>query len=329
MYIFASMKERQHKEIRQLNPTPVQETYRAGEPMPLLELLMEKSDRNRTAAKKILSSGRVSVQGDPTTQATLEVTPGMLVTVHRGAPPLPFTHHQVEVAWENADYVIAYKKSGLPTVNTSHKSRTETALWILSQHYKKTDPTAKLFMINRLDRNTAGFVMFAKSIDAKEAMVNQWSRLVRSQVFVACVEGTLEEKEQVLSATSAEDKHGKTRLISAQVKVDKSSSLGGMHVVQADVSGARIFSLRKLFGDNNLSIVGDIRSRSSFVTDKKIALEQIAIELVLPGKDGKKVSLKRPYPTHYFTLLKEDKGLRSSDITRKEDNRNPNNRNRQ
>lgn len=311
------MKDQRNKEVRQLNPTPVQETYRAHRPAQLLQLVMDKSSRNKTAAKKLLGSGRVSVQGEPTTRATQEVSEGALVTVHRGAPPIPLTHRLLEIAWENDDFVIVYKKSGLPTVNTSHKNREETALWILSEHYKKSDPDAKLFMINRHDRNTSGYVMFGKSVEAKEVMVQQWSRLVKSQVFVACVEGMIEEKQLVLSATSAEDRHGKSRFVSAEITVDKSSALGGMHVVQADVSGARIYSLRKLFGDNHLSILGDIRSRSSFVTDHKIALEQISLELYLPGKESQKISLKRPYPTHYFTLLKEDKGLRSGDLTKK------------
>lgn len=290
------------------NPTPIQESYRVQESKPLLEVVMEKSARSRTASKRLLASGRVSVDGRMTTMATDSPKEGALITVHRGAPPLPFTNRLVEIIWENDDYIVIYKKRGIPTVNTAHKERQETALWLLSRHYKITNPDAKIFMVNRLDRSTAGFVVFAKSIEAKDALVNSWSRVVTKQLFVACVEGEVDAKEFQLSAVSGEERYGKEKITVAQVRVEKSSALGGLHIVSVDMIGARIFSLRKLFGDNNFSIFGDVRSKSSFRTEKDIALEQIALEFALPG-NNQKMSFERPFPTHYFQLLREDKHM--------------------
>ncbi|MDN4754504.1 pseudouridine synthase [Porphyromonadaceae bacterium W3.11] len=294
------------KTISQDNPTPVQESYRAQVSMPVLELLMEKSSRNRTAAKKLLSSGRVSLNGKSVTNALMTAEVGASITVHRGAPPLPFSHRFLEIIWENDDYIVVYKKRGMPTVNTAHKDREETALWVLSRHYKITNPDAKIFMINRLDRSTAGFIVFAKSVEAKELMTKSWSKNVTKQLFVACIEGEVEEKNFLLTTSSSQDFSGKGKVTVAKIKVDKSSSRGMMHIVQADMVGARIFSLRKVFGDNNFSIFGDVRSKSSFMTDKDIALEQISLEFSLP-KSGQQMSFERAYPTHYFQLLKEDK----------------------
>ncbi|MDO5016784.1 MAG: pseudouridine synthase [Porphyromonas sp.] len=297
--------ENKREQIRS-NPTPVQERYRAEEEASLLEVLMVKSARNRTSAKQVIASGRVSVDDRWTTRATETVSAGTVITVHKGVPPAPFTHPKLEIVWENNDYVVAHKKNGLPTVNTSHNKRQDTALFLLSRHYKKGDEEAKIFMVNRLDRNTAGFVVFAKNINAKELLVKEWSRRVKRQTFVACIEGELEGKETVLSATSDDTKGNSPKLISARVKVDKSGANDGMHIVQAEVGGVRIFSLRKLFGDNGLSIMGDVRSKSQFKTDNSIALEQIALEITFPGEQGTK-HFERPYPTHYFSWLRYDK----------------------
>lgn len=288
------------------NPTPVQETYRADSEAPLLDILMRKSSRNRTAAKQLIASGRVSVGKWSTTRATEMVREGLLVRVHRGVPPMPFHHPKLEIAWESEAYVVAYKKRGLPTVNTAHKNRQQTALYLLSQHYKKGEEGAKLFMVNRLDRNTAGFVVFARSVEAKELLVKEWSRRAKHQIFIACIEGQLKEKVQLLSASSDENSFAKTKLITAEVKVNKSSRNGQMHIVEIDVVGARIFSLRKLFGDNGLSILGDVRSRSQIRTDREIALEQIGLELLIPGEREPR-HFQRPYPTHYFSWLRLDK----------------------
>lgn len=294
------------REAKVTNPTPVQEQYKAQEESPLLDFIMVKSSRNRTAAKKIIASGRVSIQTRPTTKATDIVRVGQVVTVHKGIPPAPFTHGKIEIVWENGEYVVVYKKNGIPTVNTAHQNRQQTVIYTLSQHYKKGEEGAKLFMVNRLDRNTAGYVIFAKTVEAKELLVKEFSQRVKHQVFIACIEGELTEKEFVLSATSGDESSKWSRIVGAEIRVNKSSALGGMHIVQADVSGARIFSLRKIFGDNELSIMGDVRSKSQFKTDKSIALEQIALEMTIPGEE-RTMRWERPFPTHYFTYLKEDK----------------------
>lgn len=292
--------------IKHENPTAIQESYRAFENRTLLDQIMEKSDRSKSASKKLLSSGRVSVNGKITTSATVIPELHALITVHRGTPPRPFAHRLLEIVWENNNLLIVYKKRGIPTVNTAHRDRQETALWVLSKHYKETNPDAKLFMINRLDRSTAGFIIFAKNIESKERMISQWSRIVQKQLFIACIEGEITEKEFLLTAYSDSDQKQGGKLITAKIQVDKSSNKGLMHIVQAD-TGARIFSLRKLFGDNNFGIFGDVRSKSSFRTEKDIALEQIALELVLPDNEGRRLSFQRPYPTHYFQLLRQDK----------------------
>lgn len=294
------------KPIIHENKTPVQETYRVQESKTLLELVIEKSSRSRSAAKKLLTSKRVSVNGKMKTNATEMIEIGGIITVHRGAPALPFSHRLLEIIWENDDYIVVYKKRGLPTVNTAHKPNQETALSLLSSHYKMTNPDAKIFMINRHDKSTSGFVIFSKNIDAKELMIRSWSKLVSKQLFIACIEGSVQEKEFTLSTTSDRDENSIQKIISAKVIVDKSGSKGQLHIAQVDVVGARIFSLRKLFGDNNFGIFGDVRSKSNFVTEKDIALEQISLCFSLP-KSGQRMSFDRPYPTHYFQLLKEEK----------------------
>lgn len=178
-------------QIKQQNPAKVQESYRATEGKALIEQIQEKSGRSRSGAKKLITSGRVSVEGVPTTRAEEQPPTGALITIHTTAPAGPFRHPRLQVVWENEEYVVIYKEAGIPTVNTAHRDRRATALYLLSQHYKKTNPQAKLFMVSRLDRSTAGFVVFAKSAEAKELLVRQWGKLVTEQRFAACIEGAV------------------------------------------------------------------------------------------------------------------------------------------
>lgn len=307
--------------VRHENPSPIKETYVAkAEGVILIDEIQTKSGRTRTAAKRLISSRRVSVNGKIVTMPTLPLSAGSLVTVHSVAPPKEFTHQLIAKVWENDDCVLVRKEAGISTVNTAHKDREMTVIWVLSQHYKQSNPDAKLFMINRLDKETAGFVLFAKSVEAKEALVKQWSRLVSQQKFVAVVTGQVEANKMTLVAQSKgpKEKEGSAALqarirkvMQGEVNVLKSSDNREMHVVEIILGGERIFSLRKLLGDNGLIILGDGRYRSEFVLKGKIALEQVSLQLTLPG-GRRQMTFERTFPTHFFTYLKKDKSLLDS-----------------
>lgn len=296
------------------NPSGVQETYKASARGTLLSCLQEKSERSRTSAKQLISSGRVCVDRVVVSLPTAEVGVGALVTVHRSAPPRPFSHPLIDKVWENEDYLVVYKDAGIATVNTAHKDREDTALWLLSKNLKLSDPQGKLFMVNRLDKSTSGYIIFAKNVDAKDQMNKQWSRQVSRQTFAACVEGEINGCDFRLSAKPPknkekdEDRGRRLREVEAQVAVKKSSAHGGLHVVEIEVHGERIFSLRKIFADNKLSIFGDVRSHSNYVMKDRIALQQIRLELTLP-QNGRHLSFERAFPSHFYSFLRGDKGV--------------------
>lgn len=303
-----------------VNTSPVREAYTAAEPTTLLELVIAKSGRSRTAAKRLIASGRVSVAEKPTTMATLEVPADTPVTVHSLAPVAPFTHPQISVEWEDDAYVVVYKKTGIATVNTAHKDPSSTVMHILSHHYKKSNPKAKLFMLTRLDKSSAGYVVFAKSIDAKERLAGSWGLAVKHQRFALIVEGELPSTEPFeLTAVSTpldEERQEKLRAkgrplpksstVRAEVQPLTSSAGGQLHLVEADIKGSRIFSIRKVFGDNKLRIFGDIRYHSHFYAKDQIALAQTELEITLPHT-GETIHLRRPIPSHFQQLLRQDK----------------------
>lgn len=292
-----------------VNPSPVQESYRVTSPGTLLEIIQQKSDRSRTAAKRLLASGRVSVDGISTTLATMELTEGRKVTVHEGIPPGSLNHSIIEIIWEDPDYIVVYKKAGLPTVNSGHRKKEDTVIWILSQHLKQTTPSVKLFMITRQDNNTEGYVLFAKNIEAKTDFISRWQQYIRHQTYVIGVEGVLESNTgELISETSPDkkDKNRTPRRVRTDYKVLKRSANKNMAIIEADVRGARIYNLRKVMKDNSLSIFGDIRSLSSYKTEKKIALLQTRLSFVHP-KTGELMDFKRGFPAHFFNLLRNDK----------------------
>ena len=291
------------------NITPVKESYKVRDLTSLLPFLQNISGRSRSATKQVISSGRVCVDGRSTTLATQPLESGSLVTVHQSPMPKPLRHPKIKVIWEDDSYVVVEKSAGIYSVNTTHKDRENTVIWILSNHYKTVDPSAKLFMVNRLDSESAGFVVFAKSIKAKEALIEGWNRHLISQRFVLVVSGLMEEKEFEVTSESTppegvNPKRYVPKVTRATLRRLKSNREGDMHVVEVNVPNARIFSLRKLMNDNGFRILGDGRHQSVFVLKGRIALEQIELTIRFPNHSGRPKSFSRPFPTHFFNYLR-------------------------
>lgn len=90
------------------------------------------------------------------------------------------------------------------SVSTDNK-KDGTAYSILRDYLKRKNPNFKLFIIHRLDRDTSGLMMFAKNIEAKEAMQHNWNNMVLNRKYVAVVEGKVEQEEGTIRSYLAEN----------------------------------------------------------------------------------------------------------------------------
>lgn len=295
---------------RHSNPSAVKETYRvAGEEI-LLPYLQRISGRSRTATKQLIASGCVSVDHGCTTVATTLMRSGTLVTVHAHPMPKEYKHPKIRIVWQDENYLLVEKQAGIYTVNTTHRNREDTIIWQVGKYLKESDPGAKLFMINRLDSESSGFVLFAKSIKAKEELIQNWKKCVTEQKFTLVITGTLPEKEFVIECFSnpptgiKEKKSFRPRRTEAAIRCLKSDKTNNVHVVEVDIKD-RIFSLRKLMRDNGYHILGEGQQTMRIVPKGQIALYQTTLSLRIPfGGQGRSLSFTRKFPTHFFSYLR-------------------------
>ena len=112
-------------------------------------------DNSRTSVKQILTRRQVSINGVPTTRHDAELKAGDRVIVHRTQLPEELRHPLVRIIWQDDYFVLIEKKAGVSTV-ASGVNKDRTALRIVSDHLKQYDPEVKIFMLNRLDKDSAG-----------------------------------------------------------------------------------------------------------------------------------------------------------------------------
>lgn len=194
---------RQQKPVRYA-PDRIKE-FPVNAPVKLMEhLSASMPDRKRTFIKQLLSHNQVAVNGRPESQFDLELQPSDSVMVNFTHEFKVFNNRRLKIVYEDDDIIVVEKGYGLLSMGNDKKPD-NTAYSILRDYVKWTNPLNKIFIVHRLDRDTSGLMMFAKSMEAKEKMQHNWNNMVLNRVYVAVVEGEPEEKEGTVKSYLVEN----------------------------------------------------------------------------------------------------------------------------
>jgi len=140
-------------------------------------------------------NGQVVRRGDVEVAATDRVT--------LGAPPAAFPP-ALGLVHEDDDLIVIDKPAGLLTIATE-RERQRTAYRMLRDYVAAEPGRQRLFIVHRLDRETSGLLVFAKSDHVKRALQTQFEARSVERVYVAVVEGRVAAATGTLRARVAED----------------------------------------------------------------------------------------------------------------------------
>ena len=99
-----------------------------------------------------------------------------------------------DIIYEDDEIIVVNKKPGLLTIGTSIND-TDTLYRQVREYANKKKNQA--FIVNRLDKETSGLVMFAKSERMKMLYQNNWNELVFKRGYYAVVEGIVKEDGRI------------------------------------------------------------------------------------------------------------------------------------
>lgn len=160
--------------------------------------------RSRTTVKSFLANRQVAVNNITTTQFNHRLDPGDTVSVRFGRMPEALRHPMLKIVHEDQSILVIDKRHGLLSIATDSE-RTRTAYRILRDHVRSQDPHNKIFVVHRLDRETSGLMLFARSEAVKLALQNNWKEAVYDRRYVAVTEGEIPDDEGVVEAPLAEN----------------------------------------------------------------------------------------------------------------------------
>ncbi|MCM3783534.1 RluA family pseudouridine synthase [Neobacillus mesonae] len=186
--------------------TPAARSYTVQEDTELLPFLLTiLSTKSRNSVKAMLSRGQISVSGKEVTAFDHPLTKGMEVSVDSSkkeeAPPLV----GLTILHEDEDIIVVHKDSGLLSV-ASDKEQELTAYRQLMAHVRQAHPANRIFIVHRLDRDTSGVMMFAKSEEIQKSLQDAWRDTVEERTYVALVEGKVKQTEGTITSYLKESK---------------------------------------------------------------------------------------------------------------------------
>lgn len=260
-------------------------------PTQLLDFLFSvMADRKRVTVKDYLKHNQVMVNGQITRQFDTELLAGDLVEVNTSREFQTLNSSRISIVYEDDDIIVVNKGYGLLSVSTetSRNSR-PTAYSILRDYVKRCNPEQKLFVVHRLDQHTSGLMLFAKTLQAKEAMQHNWNNMVLERRYVAVVEGRPSPASGHISSFLAENAEhvvystdDQTVGKQAVTYYETLSSSKGYSLVELQLATGRKNQIRVHMHDLGCPIAGDRKYGAKTSPLRRVALHARTLRFVHP-----------------------------------------------
>ena len=107
----------------------------------------------------------------------------------------------IKIVYEDQYIIIIEKREGLLSMGTARGKEEITAYSLLNNYIRNTTPCRgrytpqpRIFIVHRLDRETSGLMVFAKSEEVKRTLQDNWDEMVTERQYVAVVNGCYQQE---------------------------------------------------------------------------------------------------------------------------------------
>ena len=198
------------KESRSPHPHGKKHTDKARlvvtEPAELMKfLLVQLPKKSRNNIKSLLANKQVFVEGKPVKQFNHPLTQGQVIEIRWNRIPEEKKYRGLTIIFEDEDIVVIDKHAGMLSIATGSE-KVQTAYSMLSTHVKSQDRSNRIFVVHRLDRETSGLMMFARSEKVQHILQSDWHNIVSERAYIAVVEGVPAKAEGTITSFLHESK---------------------------------------------------------------------------------------------------------------------------
>jgi 23S rRNA pseudouridine1911/1915/1917 synthase len=278
------------------------------EPALLMQFLIGNlKHKSRDNVKSLLRNKQVWIDGKPVSQFDQALLPGQQVVVKWARAAEPELYQSLGIVYEDSHIVVIDKHAGLLSISTG--SEHETAYSLLSRHVKLQNPSNRIFVVHRLDRETSGLMMFAKSEEVQEILQKGWQTNIRERTYIALVEGLVKQNEGTIRSYLFESKvfimhssqdPAKGELAVTHFKLVKTGKEYSLLDVQLETGKKN--QIRVHMQDIGHSVAGDKKYGAQTNPIKRLGLHAAVLAFTHPVT-GENMRFVSPTPSRFFRLL--------------------------
>jgi 23S rRNA pseudouridine1911/1915/1917 synthase len=168
-------------------------------------LIQQLKHKSRDNIKTLLRNKQIWVDGRFITKFDHPLSPGSEVLVRWSPSSHGSLSRNLRIVYQDDHIFVVDKYAGLLSISTGNEKDT-TAYSILSNFVKIQHGLNKIFIVHRLDRDTSGLMMFARSEEIQKILQTNWTENMLERTYMAVVEGAVEEAEGTVRSYIYESK---------------------------------------------------------------------------------------------------------------------------
>ncbi len=211
----------------------------------------------------------------------------------------------LKIIYEDNDIIVVDKPTKILTISND-KEKEKTLYREVSNYLKKEKK--KVFVIHRLDFDTSGVIMFAKSQKVQQLYQDNWNNLAKVREYTAVVQGKTNNKGHIesylkmsksLQVYSSKNKDGLFSITDYErIKFNDKYSM-----LKILISTGRRNQIRCHMYDIGHPIVGDLRYKSKDNSLGRLALHANRLEIINPISN-KLMIFTSEIPKEFYDIVK-------------------------
>ena len=289
--------------------------YRVKRESELLAYLVEELQFSRNNAKNLLSHHLIAIDGAPVSQYNFKIYKDDTLIIAKN-PIRKKEKSKLPIIYED-EYIVALNKPfGLLSV-ANDKEKGATAYRLVMDYVQEKDKHNRIFVVHRIDKETSGVLIFAKTEEIKEALQENWNKLVKKRGYFAVCEGILDKKEDtiinylrmnalnLMYVTAPNDK--KAQKCITKYKVLKENEKYSL--LDVEIFTGRKNQIRVTLGSRGHYILGDDKYGEPENPINRLCLHAYELDFINPITN-KEYKLKTKIPDEFLSLMEKCKKLK-------------------
>jgi len=215
--------------------------------------------------------------------------------------------HGCDILYEDRDIIVINKAAGLLSISTG-RSPDRTAYSALMDYVRKGNhkSRARVFIVHRLDKDTSGVLVLARSEEAKRKLQEGWKDTEKT--YLAMVHGHPDPPEGTISSYLIEN--NALNVFSTQdpalgkfseTKYKVVKRVADRALVEIELLTGRKNQIRVHLADKGWPIVGDSKYGRKDREAKRLALHAYKLSVNHPYS-GEKIHFTAPIPGAFYRV---------------------------